>query len=135
MHHLKAWVICLLMSHPGFGQESPATLYILRSTGHKASEYSFSTFVNDSLFCKLNNKKFSAHHLRPGLKAIHAQYAGSDPKVKFERISILMEPGQVYYVNLQIQQRFGGCNLFCTEITPSEARMLFKELKADTRCE
>ena len=135
MYKWITWIFCLLNARIDLGQESFATLYILRSTGTKAVEYSFSTFVNDSLFCKLNNKKFSAHHLRPGLKAIHAQYAGSDPKVKFERISILMEPGQVYYVNLQIQQRFGGCNLFCTEITPSEARMLFKELKADTRCE
>jgi len=131
----SAWFMCLLVSGWVNAQETLATLYILRSTGNKAAEYSFSTFVNDSLFCKLNNKKFSAHQLRPGLKTIHAQYGGSDPKRKTERISIRMEAGQVYYVNLQLQQRFGGCDLICAEMSPSAARSLFKELKADTKCE
>lgn len=135
MHVWSVWIICLFLSHGGLAQESPATLYILRSTGENAAEYSFSTFVNDSLFCKLNNKKFSAHQMQPGLKTIHAQYGGSDPKRKSERINILMEPGKVYYVNLELQQRFGGCDLFCNEITPSAARTLFKDLKADTKCD
>lgn len=135
MHVWIVWIICLFLTRGGLAQETLATLYILRSTGNKAAEYSFSTFVNDSLFCKLNNKKFSAHQLRPGLKTIHAQYGGSDPKRKTERINISMEAGQVYYVNLQLQQRFGGCDLICAEISPSAARSLFKELKADTKCE
>jgi hypothetical protein len=134
MQLVTAWLFCLLFTRLGYAQEPPATLYILRSTGAKAEAYSFSTFVNDSLFCKLNNKKFSAHHIRPGLNTIHAQYGGSDPKRKPERITIFMKPGQVYYVNLHLQQRFGGCDLVCAEITSSAARTLFKELKADTKC-
>jgi hypothetical protein len=123
-----------LVSLSGNRQESPSTLYFIRSTGVSASAYSFSTFVNDSLFCKLNNKRFSIHAVWPGLKSIHAQYGGSKPKEKPDRISLLVEPGRIYYVKLSLEQGFGGCELFCSEISPMDARNLLKQLKADSKC-
>ncbi len=123
------------MCRSGYAQELPSTLFFIRATGVKASEYCFSTFVNDSLYCKLNDKKFSVHGIQPGLKTIHAQYGGNKSKDKPERITLLIEPGRIYYVKLHLEQGFGGCDLLCTEINPADARALLKDLKADSKCD
>ncbi len=134
MAGIKIWIGFLLLSTVGFSQEQPSALYLMRSTGKTAAEYSFSTFVNDTLVCKLNNLMFAVHPVSPGHKTILVQYGGSNPKEKAVHASLTVEPGRIYFFKIGVQQRFGGCDIVCTQLLPADARNLLKTLKADSKC-
>src|SRR5688500_16390420 len=74
--------------------KSTAKVIIMRSTGYAGSATAFTTFIDDSLVCKLNNKRFSAHYVQPGAHYFSVQFAGRNSKEKAERIKINIEPGK-----------------------------------------
>ena len=114
--------------------EGTAKIVFIRATGHPGSATAFTTFIDDNLVCRLNNKRFSTHSVAPGEHTISVQFAGKESKEKAERIKINTDAGKTYYVQLIIQQGLWMNNVFCQEVTENSANLLLPKLKEDTKC-
>ena len=130
---LTLLISVLLISTASFGQEK-AKLYFIRSTGFNGSLTAFTAFVDDTLKCKLNNKKYSIHEISAGEHTISVQFAGKQSKQKAEKITIQMEAGKTYYVQMIFQPGFFVNNLYCQEVTENSAKEILKDLVQDTSC-
>ena len=84
-------------------QSNDVTFYFMRYTGYQGSAISFTTFMDGQLVCKLNNKSFSTHKTTPGKHTFAVQFAGKEAKEKAELITIDMEGGKTYYIQLILQ--------------------------------
>lgn len=115
-------------------KEEMAKIIFIRATGHPGSATAFTTFIDDNIVCRLNNKRFSTHSVLPGEHTFSVQFAGKESKEKAERIKISVEAGKTYYVQLIIQQGWLANNLYCQEVTENSANLLLPKLKEDTKC-
>ena len=106
-------------------------VYFMRSTGFQGSAQGFTVFIDDSVVCKLNNKRFSIHDVAPGTHRFSVQFAGKSSKEKAERIEIEIEAGKTYYIQLIFQSGLVKNNLYCQEVTKSSANTMLDKLKED----
>lgn len=113
---------------------SGAKIIFIRSTGYAGSAAAFTTFIDDQVVCRLNNKRFSTHAVPAGDHTVSVQFAGKNSKEKAERITINVEEGKTYYVQLIFQPGMFINNLYCQEVTANSANLLLPKLKEDTRC-
>ena len=111
-----------------------AKVYFLRSTGFAGSAAGFTAFIDDTLVCKLNNKRFSVHEVPAGKHKFTVQFAGKKSKKRAEPIYIEMEAGNTYYVQMVFQTGIIKNNLYCQEVTKSSADAVMPDLKEDTKC-
>ncbi len=111
-----------------------AKVYFLRTTGFAGSAAGFTAFIDDTLACKLNNKRFSVHEVAPGKRKFTVQFAGKKAKAKAEPIYIEIEAGKTYYVQMLFQTGILKNNLYCQEVTKSSADAVMPDLKEDTKC-
>lgn len=111
-----------------------ATVYFLRSTGFNGSAAGFTAFIDDTLVCKLNNKRFSVHTIQPGTHKFTVQFAGKKSKDKAEPINITAEAGKTYYIQMIFQPGAFVNNLYCQEVTENSAKAILPKLKQDTKC-
>ncbi len=115
-------------------QDPGAKVYFIRSTGFNGSAVAFTTFIDDQLVCKLNNKRFSVHELVPGKHTFSVQFAGKTSKEKAERITIDVEAGKTYYVQLIFQPGAFKNNLYCQEVTQNSVEAILKSCQEDKEC-
>lgn len=115
-------------------QEDPAKVYFIRSTGFAGSAVPFTTFIDDQLVCKLNNKRFSIHEVKPGQHTFSVQFAGKKSKEAAEHISINVEAGKTYYVQLIFQAGMIKNNLYCQEVTKNSAETVLQVCQEDKDC-
>jgi hypothetical protein len=106
-------------------------VYFMRSTGFQGSAQGFTTFIDDKIVCKLNNKRYSIHEVTPGVHQFSVQFAGKSSKEKAERIEIEIEAGKTYYIQLIMQTGVIKNNLYCQEVTKSSANSILEKLKED----
>jgi hypothetical protein len=111
-----------------------STVYFMRSTGFAGSAAAFTAFIDDSLVCRLNNKRFSLHTIQPGDHKFTVQFAGKKSKSGAEPIKIKIEPGKTYYIQFIFQTGMLVNNLYCQEVTESSAQLIMPALKEDTDC-
>ena len=90
-----------------------ANIYFIRSTGYNGSLTAFTAFIDKQLVCKLNNKKYSIHQVEPGEHSFTVQFAGTEAKEKAEPITINVEAGKTYYIQMLFQPGFWANNLYC----------------------
>lgn len=109
-------------------------VYFIRSTGFAGSATAFTAFIDEALVCKLNNKKYSIHEVMPGKHTFTVQFAGKNAKAKAEPISINIEAGKTYYIQMVFQSGFVKNNLYCQEVTESSAKTILIECEEDTKC-
>ena len=109
-------------------------VYFLRSTGFAGSAAGFTVFIDDTVVCKLNNKRYSIHSITPGNHKFSVQFAGKESKEKSERIEISIEAGKTYYIQLIFQSGFFKNNLYCQEVTESSAKKVIPGLQEDKKC-
>jgi hypothetical protein len=114
---------------------SMATVYFMRSTGFAGSATAFTAFVDDSIVCKLNNKRYSVHTILPGKHKFTVQFAGKKSKEKAEAVYIETEAGKTYYIQMIFQPGAFVNNLYCQEVTESSAKTLLPAMKQDVKCE
>jgi len=107
-------------------------VYFMRSTGFQGSAQGFTVFIDDTVVCKLNNKRFSVHNVTPGVHRFSVQFAGKSSKEKAERIEIEIESGKSYYIQLIFQSGLVKNNLYCQEVTKSSANTIMDKLKEDS---
>lgn len=111
-----------------------ATVYFMRSTGFNGSMSGFTAFIDDTLVCKLNNKRYSIHTIQAGPHKFTVQFAGKKSKDKAEPIVIDAEAGKTYYVQMIFQPGAFVNNLYCQEVTENSAKAMLPKLKEDTKC-
>ncbi len=144
MNPIKACILLLLGSPfcpPVFAQEAKVhpeattgKIYFIRSTGFKGSIMPFTTFIDGNLVCKLNNKRYSVHEAPPGEHKITVQFAGKMAKQKAEPVTVNLEAGKTYYIQLVYQTGMLVDNLYCQEVTENSARAILPGLAEDTEC-
>lgn len=111
-----------------------ANIYFIRSTGFNGSLAAFTAFIDKQLVCKLNNKKYSIHQVDPGEHIFTVQFAGKQSKDKAEPISINVEAGKTYYVQMVFQTGLLVNNLYCQEVTELSAKSVMSALSLDNDC-
>lgn len=94
----------------------------------------YSAFINDTLVCKLNNNRYSIHDVKPGKHEISVQYYGKESKDKAEPISINVEAGKTYYIQITQQAKGLTQRIFPQEITESSTARLLEKCKMDANC-
>lgn len=135
---LSLFILCSIVvsSEAQTTTAAPATptakVYFMRSTGFTGSAQGFTVFIDDSVVCKLNNKRYSIHEVAPGTHRFSVQFAGKNSKDKAERIEINTEGGKTYYIQLIFQNGMIKNNLYCQEVTESSAKTILGNLKEDS---
>ncbi|HNR15106.1 MAG TPA: DUF2846 domain-containing protein [Chitinophagaceae bacterium] len=114
---------------------SIATVYFMRSTGFQGSATAFTAFIDDTIVCKLNNKRYSIHIIAPGKHKFTVQFAGKKSKEKAEAVHIETEAGKTYYIQMIFQPGAFVNNLYCQEVTENSARTMLPAMKQDVKCE
>lgn len=115
-------------------QQDKAQVYFIRSTGFAGSMSAFTAFIDENLVCKLNNKKYSIHEITPGEHSFTVQFAGKSAKKKAEPITIEVEAGKTYYVQMVFQTGAFKNNLYCQEVTENSAKTILVDCEEDTKC-
>lgn len=111
-----------------------ATIYFIRSTGANAMFSGFMAFIDEQLVCKLNNNRFSTHQVDPGEHVFSVQFAGKQVKEKAKPISIKVEVGKTYYIQMVILAEMWKINLLCQEVTEMSAKKIMPALSQDNDC-
>ena len=114
-------------------QES-GKIYFLRSTGFTGSATSFKAFIDKQIVCKVSNKSYSEHEVKPGEHQVDVQFSGKEYKGNDAAIIINVEAGKSYYVQMVIKTKFTKNDLYCQEVTESTAKVMMKELEKDANC-
>lgn len=118
-----------------YAQET-ATVYFMRTTGFQGSAAGFTAFIDGALACKLNNKRYSVHEVTPGTHLFSVQFGGkkSKPNAAKEQISISVEAGKTYYIQMVFQTGLLVNNLYCQEVTENSAQTILPTLQEDHKC-
>ena len=115
-------------------QSKTGKVYFIRSTGLTGAAGAFTAFIDDGLVCKLNNKRFSIHEVGVGEHNFSVQFTGKKSKEKAERITIDVEAGKTYYIQLIFQAGMLKNNVYCQEVTASSAKTVLKDCEEDKKC-
>jgi hypothetical protein len=100
----------------------------------QGSASAFTAFIDGELACKLNNKKYSIHEVAAGEHQFTVQFGGKKSKKKAEPITINIEAGNTYYIQMVFQTGAFVNNLYCQEVTESSAKTILSDLEEDTKC-
>ncbi len=126
-------------STPPAAAPGMATVYFLRATGFQGSAGAFTAFIDGKLACRLNNKRYSIHQVPPGEHFFTVQFAGKEAKAKAlgEKITVTLEAGKTYYIQMNFQTGFTKNNLYPQEITEGSAKKVMADNKMteDKDCE
>ena len=110
-------------------------VYFLRATGMSTSMKRFFAFIDDELVCKLDEKTYSIHALKPGKHVFSVQFGGKKSKQKNKQIDITIEAGKSYYIQLAVQQDLWAANINCQEITENSAKKMMSDLRLEKNCD
>ena len=127
-------LIGITFSNFSHSQVNIAKVYFIRSTGFQGSASAFTAFIDHQLVCKLNNKKFSIHQVEPGEHSFSVQFAGKQSKAKAEQITINVEAGKTYYIQMIFQTGVIKNNLYCQEVTENSAKTVLVNCVEDLKC-
>ena len=111
-----------------------ANVIFMRATGGQGALIPFSTFIDDKLVCRLNNKHYSTHTIPAGTHTVSVQVGGKEASDKTEPITINAEAGKTYYIQLVSKVGLLINNLSCKEVTEDAANKVLSKLKEDADC-
>lgn len=153
---INFFLICTLLVSPFLmGQDLPENdsnaeyglVYFLRGKGLVGDPvllfneldplfYSFNitynTFIDDVRVCKLNQKRYSSHHVSPGEHVFKVQTTGKKGKKKAKSQIIDIQAGETYYILIIHMGYYPAIQ----EITRNTALAIHKEdkLRRDPKC-
>src|SRR5690349_10397315 len=110
-------------------------VYFIRATGMSTSMKRFFAFIDDELVCKMDEKTYSIHPLKPGRHVFSVQFGGKKSKQKNKQIDIMIEAGKSYFIQMAVQQDIWTANINCQEITENSAKKLMTDLRLENRCD
>lgn len=113
----------------------PATakVYFIRETGFVGSLINFRAKINDSVVCKMSNKRYSIHEIAPGTHTFYLT-TWDMPKNKKNGLELEVEAGKTYYLRMVIKQRFFENVMYYQEITENSAAPLLEKCKLEENC-
>jgi len=114
--------------------ENSVDIYFIRTTGFAGSASAFKTFIDTTFVCKLNNNKYSIHHVKPGMHTFSVQFGGKKIKEKTEKFELLTEPNKKYYIEVMFETGLFINNTYCKEITETSAKRKMEKLIEDNEC-
>jgi len=110
-----------------------ATIYFIRETGFVGTLVNFRAKINDSVVCKMSNKKYSIHQIAPGNYTFYLT-TWDMPKNKKNGLELEVEAGKTYYLRMVIKQKFFENVLYYQEITENSAAPLLAKCKLEENC-
>ncbi len=111
-----------------------STIYFLRDSGFAGSFIGYEIFIDEESICQLDNKKYSIHQLPPGDHTFSVQFFGRESKSKVEKLRIMTEPGQTYYIEVAQDSKVYAGDTYCVQIIEERAKRLLPELTQDPDC-
>ncbi len=117
-----------------FSQEKKAKAYLIRATSITGAALSLKAFIDTRMVCLLNNNKFSVHEVNAGTHTFHVQALGKKPDRASERMSIELEEGKTYYIQMVYMGKLILDKLFFQEITTNMGQQILKKCVEDTKC-
>jgi hypothetical protein len=105
----------------------------MRSDGFQAPAAAFTVFIDGTLLCRLNNKRFSTHVVKPGTHNFSSQFLGPKSRVKTEKVKIQIEAGKIYYILLSYKHGILH-KLHCKEVNENSAKNILPNLKEVKNC-
>jgi len=124
----SCWANCSAQVHTA--AQAPATVYIIRSTGFIASMVNFSVVINDLIYCKLGNKRYSILELKPGVQTLYiVDWASPKPKQRYG-LNMYLEAGKTYYLQMVMKEKLIGTpSLYFEQIPYNIAMPLIAKCK------
>ena len=137
-------VFLFTLSHNLFCQDLPENnsdsenglVYFIRGKGYAGSATAFNALIDGERVCKLNNRRYSIHEVSPGEHEFKAQFQGKKGKKNAEIVTIDIEAGKTYYIQMVMQTTFFVNDLIPQEITRNSALRVVKDdkIKLDANC-
>ncbi len=130
---MKRFLILLFCLASMAVQAQTGKIYFIRSTGYNWGG-AYKAFIDQKMVCNVQNKRYSVHEVQPGEHKVAVQFAGKQYKGNDEPITINVEAGKTYYVEMAIKRKLMSSDLYCQEVTEGTAKTLMKECKEDETC-
>jgi len=112
---------------------STAKIYFIRETGFAGSAINFRAKINDSIVCKMSNKRYSIHDIAPGTYTFYVT-TWDMPNNKKNGMELQVEAGKSYYLRMVLKQRFFENVIYYQEITENSAAPLLAKCKLEKDC-
>ena len=133
MNKILSVFFMILVSNSLFAQDQNGKVYFMRSDGFQAPAAAFTVFIDGTLLCRLNNKRFSIHAVKPGTHNFSSQFLGPKSRVKTEKVKIQIEAGKIYYILLSYKHGILH-KLHCKEVNENSAKNILPNLKEVKNC-
>jgi hypothetical protein len=111
-----------------FGGMDNSRLYLMRSTGHIASEWPFTVFIDGMKVCYLNDKKYAVFKMDQGKHTVIVQMKGESIDQEAAIYKFIIMPSKNIYFNVLMDSTRG---LMCQEENEYEAKIIISDLKWD----
>jgi hypothetical protein len=110
--------------------QEKAKVYFIRQTGFYGSAVNFKIYIDQKLTCLINNKRYSIFEVDAGTHEFSVQLTKEYDK-ESQNISINMEAGKEYYLEIVWVTKRNKSTTFISEIKKEDADDYFKRLKKD----
>jgi hypothetical protein len=142
MKKLTVILIAFLVSSFAHGQAQDSlkkdpntgTVYFIRSSGVALLMSTFSAFIDDELVCRIDDRHYSTHQLKPGKHYFTVQSGGKKLRQKGQQIDLTIEAGKTYYIQLEVERTLVNYNVVCQEVTENSAKKLLAGAKPQKTC-
>jgi hypothetical protein len=111
---------------------STAKVYLIRGTGLQGCLTNFRVLINDSVYCKLANNRYSILDIKPGQYTFYVTTWDAPRKRIKQGLEMPLDAGKTYYLRLVIKVKFGEITNYFEEITGNSAKLLLAKYKLET---
>jgi hypothetical protein len=112
-------------------EETQGEIVFIRSTGMPGAAIAFSTFLDDKLSSKINNKRYTKHSISAGKHKFAVQYYGKRRNNRHVETEIEVAAGQKKYVMLFMRAGFFVNRIYAVEITEAAATKMLVDIPED----
>jgi hypothetical protein len=127
---LGALLLLICCATAVFSQSQTGQICFIRSSGYEASAVNFRVFIDDSLVCKLRNKRYSQHTVSVGEHTVAGRNTGLTIDRGSTPLKVKVEEGKITYISLVLVSN----KVSCMEITQNSADVALKKVKEATNC-
>jgi len=92
----------------------------------------YKMFADSNFLCRLDIKKYAVYNIAAGEHCFATQFLGVKKEKKTaKKVTIDIEPGKSYYMEIRLQRRVFGHYLFPQQIPEDLAKMILPSLKEE----
>lgn len=120
---------CITFYQVAQAQNNTGKVYVIRSLNYVGSAVNIHVYADDSLVCKIKNKRYSVHELPAGEHTFKVQNTGLSNHKKSVGLKVVVEPGKINYIAIT-----SGNALGLMELTPASGEQTIKPLITMKSC-